>query len=63
MTSTLIDINKSLTCKGSVLNPFPVEATLHQNAYVGNAEQKERIVSVLADSANEGEGGCNESIR
>ena len=63
MASTLIDINKSPTCKVRVLNPFPVEATLRQNAYVGTAEQIERIVSVIADSENEGEDGCNECTR
>ena len=55
MATTLVDINKSPTCKVRVLNPLPVETTLRQNAYIGDAEQIERIVSVLTEKENKGE--------
>ena len=53
LASTLININQSPTCKVRVMNPFPAEVKLRQNAIIGRAEKIERIISVIKDAEHE----------
>ncbi|XP_052778481.1 uncharacterized protein LOC128215916 [Mya arenaria] len=48
MASTLVNLNHAPTCKIRILNPFPAEVTLKQDAEIGVAEKIERIVTVLS---------------
>ena len=48
MASTLVNLNQSPTCVVRILNPFPSEVKLHQDAVIGNAEKIERVVSVIS---------------
>ena len=49
MASPLIDGNKAPTSKVRILNPFPTETTIRQDAVIGVAEKIESIVSVLQE--------------
>ena len=37
MAATLVDINKSYTCKVRILNPFPTVMSIKQDAVIGQA--------------------------
>ena len=50
MAVTLVDINKTPTCKVRVLNPFPSEVKLRQDAVIGKAEQIDKIVNVITEN-------------
>ncbi|XP_045188378.1 uncharacterized protein LOC123546249 [Mercenaria mercenaria] len=63
MASTLVDINNGPTCKVRVLNHFPVDVTLKQDAHVGAAERIVRIVSVLAEKEHVCEDGNLSRVR
>ena len=55
MASSLIDVNKAPTSKVRILNPFPTETTIRQDAVIGVAERIESIVSVLQEEEYEEE--------
>ena len=48
MASTLVNLNQSPACVVRILNPFPSEIKLHQDAVIGSAEKIERVVSVIS---------------
>ncbi len=52
MASTLVDINQATTCRIRVMNPFPNEMGLRQDAEIGRAEKIERAVTVVSAKAN-----------
>ena len=59
LASTLVDINSGPTCKVRVLNPFPDDAYLKQDAVLGKAETIDRVVTVLCkEESNEEKANC-----
>ena len=57
MVSTLVSSNKSPTCKVRLLNPFPNEFILRQDAHFGSAETIERVVSTISGAEHAVETG------
>lgn len=55
MASTLVDINRSPTCKIRVLNPYSTEVALRQDAEVATAEKIDRIVTTIVEEECEKE--------
>lgn len=55
MASTLVNINRTTTCKVRVLNPYPTDMVLKQDAEIGKAERIERVVSVVQGKEQEDE--------
>jgi len=60
MATTLVDVNRSPTCKVRVLNPLPGEVVLRQDAEVACAERIGSVMTVVADAegSNEDEDLC-----
>ena len=63
MASTLVNINRTTTCKVRMMNPFFAETVLKQNANVGHAEKIDRVVSIIQDEEYEGEAKNISSVR
>ena len=63
MATTLVYLNDAPTCKVRVLNPFPTEIMLRQDAEIGIAEKIERIVSVLTKAEHQAEGDNIVTVR
>ncbi len=63
MASTLVDINSAATCQIRVMNPFPDEMDLRQDAEIARAEKIERIVTVISSEENRDEADNFSSIR
>ena len=57
MASTLVSSNESPTCKVRLLNPFPNEFILRQDAHIGSAETIERVVSTISGAEHAVETG------
>ena len=53
MASSLVDINRMATCKVRILNPFPTEVDLKQDAEIGMAERIDRVVNVIAETESQ----------
>ncbi|KAH3882817.1 hypothetical protein DPMN_006762 [Dreissena polymorpha] len=53
MATTLVNLNEAPTCKVRVLNPYPTEVNLRQDAEIGIAERMEKIVSVLTKAEHQ----------
>jgi len=53
LAATLVNINSAPTCKVRLMNPFPEEAILKQNAEIARAERIDRVVSVVVDKESE----------
>ncbi len=63
MASTLVDINRSATCHVRLLNPFPDERCLRQDAEIGKAEKIERIVTVISSEEDSGQARNLSKVR
>lgn len=63
MAATLVDVNQGPTCKIRILNPFPSDFLLRQNAEIGRAERVERVVSVVAAAEDDDGQGNMTSVR
>ena len=55
MASTLVDINKACTCKVRVLNPFPTDMSIKQDAVIGKAEPIEGKPTVIVSEEDSSE--------
>jgi len=55
MAATLVNINRAVTCKVKVLNPFSTSVTLRHHAEIGEAERIDCCTGVIANEENEGE--------
>ena len=55
MASTLVDINKACTCKVMVLNPFPTDMSIKQDAVIGMAEPIEGKPTVIVNEEDSSE--------
>lgn len=55
MAATLVDISRGCTCKVRILNPFPTEMSIKQDAVVGQAVPIEGKPIVLAQEENTSE--------
>ncbi|KAH3755688.1 hypothetical protein DPMN_190386 [Dreissena polymorpha] len=53
MATILVNLNEAPTCKVRVLNPYPTEINLRQDADIGVAERMEKIVSVLTKAEHQ----------
>ncbi|KAH3895221.1 hypothetical protein DPMN_019381 [Dreissena polymorpha] len=62
MAATLVDVNKSPTCRVRILNPFATEVTLRQDNEIGRTERIERIVSVIATEECAEDKGNHEAM-
>ncbi|KAH3786978.1 hypothetical protein DPMN_165097 [Dreissena polymorpha] len=56
MAATLVNINRAVTCKVRVLNPFSSNITLRHDAEIGEAEKIEKRTGVIAAEENIEEG-------
>ena len=63
MACTLVNANQGPTCKIRILNPFPTEVTLKQDAEIGKAEKIERVVSMITAAEHEQETHSFECLR
>ncbi len=63
MASTLVDINSAATCHVRLLNPFPDERCLRQDAEIGKAEKIERIVTVISSEEDSGQARNLSKVR
>ncbi|KAH3777819.1 hypothetical protein DPMN_179267 [Dreissena polymorpha] len=63
MATTLVNLNEAPTCKVRVLNPYPTEINLRQDAEIGIAERMEKIVSVLTKAEHQAESGNLVAVR
>lgn len=63
MESTLVSINRATTCNVRILNPFPMEVKLRQDAEIGIAEKIERVVSILLEKEHLDEEQNQTSVR
>ncbi|XP_052820489.1 uncharacterized protein LOC128246339 [Mya arenaria] len=63
MAATLVDVNQGPTCKIRILNPFPRDFLLRQNAEIGRAERVERVVSVVEAAEDDDGQGNMTSVR
>ncbi|KAH3840505.1 hypothetical protein DPMN_113955 [Dreissena polymorpha] len=52
MAATLVNINRAVTCKVKVLNPFSTSVTLRHHAEIGEAERKDCCTGVIANEEN-----------
>ncbi|KAH3822109.1 hypothetical protein DPMN_123880 [Dreissena polymorpha] len=55
MAATFVNINRAVTCKVKVLNPFSMSVTLRHNSEIGEAERIDCCTGVIANEENEGE--------
>ncbi|KAH3711575.1 hypothetical protein DPMN_071246 [Dreissena polymorpha] len=55
MAATLVNINRAVTCKVKVLNPFSTSVTLRHHAEIGEAERIDCCTGVIANEENKGE--------
>ncbi|KAH3721057.1 hypothetical protein DPMN_063972 [Dreissena polymorpha] len=53
LAATLVNINSAPTCKVGLMNPFPEEAILKQDAEIARAERIDSVVSVVVDKESE----------
>ncbi|KAH3855598.1 hypothetical protein DPMN_098168 [Dreissena polymorpha] len=63
MAATLVNLNEAPTCKVRVLNPYPTEVNLRQDAEIGIAERMEKIVSVLTKAEHQAESDNLVAVR
>jgi hypothetical protein len=63
LACTLVDINGAATSKVHVLNPFPVDVKLRQDAVIGKAEMVEKIVSIVTDQDYSSEAENLDKVR
>ena len=63
MATTLVNLNEAPTCKVRVLNPYPTEINLRQDADIGVAERMEKIVSVLTKAEHQAESDNLVAVR
>lgn len=63
MAKTMVDINHGPTCLVRVMNPFPSDVTLYQDAEIGQAEKIERVISVVATQESTDECANLHTIR
>ena len=63
MAASLVDISKGCTCKVRMLNPFPTEMSIKQDAVVGQAVPIEGKPIILAEEENVSEVSNLQSIR
>ena len=63
MAATLVDISRACTCKVRILNPFPTEMSIKQDAVVGQAIPIEGKPIILAQEENISEAQNLHSIR
>ncbi|KAH3883837.1 hypothetical protein DPMN_007805 [Dreissena polymorpha] len=63
MAATLVNVNRALTCKVRVLNPFLSNVTLRHDADIGEAEKIEKCTGVIAAEENLEEEGNLAKIR
>ena len=58
-----VNANQGPTCKICILNPFPTEVTLKQDAEIGKAEKIERVVSEITAAEHKHETYSFECLR
>ncbi|MCG8046377.1 MAG: RNase H-like domain-containing protein, partial [Candidatus Thiodiazotropha endolucinida] len=63
MATTLVDINQGCTCKVRLLNPFPTDMVIKQDAVVGQAEPIDGNPMTLAPLENKEESNNFASVR
>ncbi|KAH3725818.1 hypothetical protein DPMN_051667 [Dreissena polymorpha] len=63
MAATLMSINRAVTRKIKVLNPFSTSVTLRHHAEIGKAERIDCCTGVIANEENEGERNNITTVR
>ncbi|KAH3706090.1 hypothetical protein DPMN_065470 [Dreissena polymorpha] len=55
VVATLVNINRAVTCKIKVLNPFSTGVAMRQDAEIGKADRIDCCAGVIANEENESE--------